>query len=217
MNDKDRKRYEACKRSGQYALDYKTGYPAAGELDNTFLALNAKVNEIEAATGGQSAAIGTSGQQFQLKDIDREELNDIMTAVANAARAAEPTNPGTQERFRFNRNLNDADLLAAANSFLAATAAEQALLINWSAPATWHADLTAEAAEFDAAFSAAASADQTKVASTAEVKQLINEAMQLKRTAGHMVPNYFGDDPGAMAAWHSASTVEKDPKPTETP
>ena len=38
--------------------------------------------------------------------------------------------------------------------------------------------------------------------------------MQIKRTIGFMVPNYFGSDPGAMAAWHSAAHVEEAPKPT---
>jgi|GEM_PF-4462675 len=56
-------------------------------------------------------------------------------------------------------------------------------------PTTWKADLATGAAAFDAAFSTAASADDSKVASTAEIKQKINEAMQLKRTIGFMIPN----------------------------
>jgi len=43
---------------------------------------------------------------------------------------------------------------------------------------------------------------------TAEIKQKINEAMQLKRTIGFMIPNVFGSDPAATAAWHSAAHVE---------
>jgi len=40
-------------------------------------------------------------------------------------------------------------------------------------------------------------------------------AMQIKRTLGHMAPNYFGSSAQAMAAWNSASHVEViNPNPT---
>ena len=41
--------------------------------------------------------------------------------------------------------------------------------------------------------------------------------MQLKRTAGFLVPNYLAHDVGAMAAWHTAAHVENPPKPKDPP
>ena len=182
-----------------------------------FTQLDTETNEIEAAAGRQAAGVGESGQQFDIKDVTREDLIELLTVPADAARAAEPTNPGIQERFRFNRNLNDADLLAAANSFTACDAAEEALLITFMAPATWKADLAAGAAGFDAAFSTAASAHGEKVAATAEVKEKTNKAMQTKRTIHNMVKIVFKGNAPALAAWHSASTVEKLPTKEKPP
>ncbi len=214
MNDKDRFRYESCKRSAQFGKDFSV--PAGSMIETLFAALAAKVDETETAAGKQSAGFGESAQQFGLKSIDREDLMDLLTAPANAARAAEPTNPGTQARFRFDRNLNDADLLAKANSFIACDAAEETLLITFMAPKSWKSDLATGAAAFDAAFSAAASADDFKVAGTAEVKQKVNEAMQIKRSIGYMIPNVFATNPAALAAWASASHVEAVPKKKNT-
>ncbi len=123
MNDKDRVRYEACKRSPQFGKDYKSQIPNGSMLETAFADLDTKVNET--ATGEQSAAIGESGQQFNIKRVSREPLFDLLQTPADAARAAEPENP---ERFRFNRNLPDAELLAKANSFTSCDAAEEALL-----------------------------------------------------------------------------------------
>lgn len=208
MNDRDRVRYEACKRSAQIGHDYTSLIPAGSIFEQKFADIDTKVNEFEASAGLHDAAVGIAAQQFDLKDISREDLNDMLTAVANAARAAEPDHVGMQARYRFDRNLNDADLLAAGNNFLTADAGDQALLILWGAPATWHADLTALVAGFDASFSSAASAQDSKVGLTAEQRALLNQAMQIKRTLGHMISNYFGSSTKAMAAWHAAAHVE---------
>ncbi len=53
-----------------------------------------------------------------------------------------------------------------------------------------------------------APADDSKVATTAEIKQKVNKAMQFKRTVGFMIPNVLATDPGAMTAWSSAAQVE---------
>ncbi|HEV7701748.1 MAG TPA: hypothetical protein VGO43_16065 [Pyrinomonadaceae bacterium] len=188
MNDKTRVRYEACKRVAQFGVDHAADIPAGSILETKFADIAAKVDEIETLAGHLSEAGGKADQQFQLKAVAREDLNDLLTSVANAARAAEPEHPGTQARFRFNRNLNDADLLAAGNSFHTATAPERATLISYGASATWFADLNDAITAFDTAFSSAAGADAATVAANAEVAEKVAEGMQLKRTIGYIVP-----------------------------
>jgi len=41
--------------------------------------------------------------------------------------------------------------------------------------------------------------------------------MQLKRTLDKMVPLYFGSDAGAMAAWNTATHVERAPEKKKKP
>lgn len=216
MNDKNRRRYEACKRCVQWAIDYAAGLPGAGAIVTKFAALAAKVNEIEALAGAQMTAIGESGQEFDQKGGSREDLIDPMTRVANAARAAEPDFPGIQARFRFRRNLNDADLLAKSRSFIEAENDFSSIIEEYGGGTSWVADLTAAADAFEAAINEASSAVGSRSATTAQINQAVAEAMQLKRTCGFLVPNYLGDDVGAMAAWQTAAHVENAPS-TPTP
>ncbi|MBV9242647.1 MAG: hypothetical protein JO314_11625 [Acidobacteria bacterium] len=208
MNDRDRVRYEACKRSAQIGKDYVALVPPASIFSQKFADLDAKVTEFENSTGAHDAAVGTAAQKFDLKGLGREDLIDLMTLIANAARAAEPDNPGTQARFRFNRALSDADLLAAANNFLAASPADITLLTDWGAPTGWHLQLNSAKTAFDTGYNAAASAQDAKVGLTAQQRDLLDQAMQIKRTLGHMVPNYFAADIAAFTAWTSAAHVE---------
>ncbi len=75
------------------------------------------------------------------------------------------------------------------------------MLITYMAPASWKSDLAA----------GAASAQGEKVAPTAESGQKIDEAMQLKRTIHNMVKIAIKGNAPALAARHSAATVEKLP------
>ncbi|MFL6374711.1 MAG: hypothetical protein ACJ73D_08610 [Pyrinomonadaceae bacterium] len=213
MNDKDRVRYEACKRSAQFGIDNPA--PAGTIIQTKFTDLGSKVGEIETMMGNETEAEAKADERFQLKDVSREDLIEQMSRVANAARAAEPDNPGVQARFRFRRAMNDADLLAACNSFLTATAAEQTMLISYGAAANWHADMTDIHDAFSDAFSIAAGAHESEVSAGAELRNAISEAMQMKRTIGFMVPNYYFSK-GAIAAWHSAAHVET-PQPKQPP
>ena len=217
MNDNNRRRYEACKRCVQWAIDYVAGIPGGSIIAARFAALGVAVDLIESYAGMQIAAIGGSGEEFEQKDNVRENLNDIMTKVANAGRAAEPDFPGIQDRLRFSRNLNDADLLATARSFIDADVEYGAQIKDYGGGNSWKADLTAAADAFEAATNEASSAVGTRSATTAQVNQAVSNAMQLKRTAGFLVPNYFSDDVGAMAAWHTAAHVEKPPIPKTPP
>lgn len=215
MNDKNRRRYEACKRCVQWSVDYAAGIPGGSMIATKFADLSAKVDEIEAKAGSQISAVASSGEEFGQKDISREDLVEGCSRVANAARAAEPDNPGIQDRFRFRRNLNDADLLATARSFVEGNAEWGAIIKDYGGGNTWAADLTALADAFEAAINEAASAAGSRSATTAEINQAVAEGMQLKRTCGWLVQNYFDGDAGALAAWDTAAHVENPPQPNQ--
>jgi hypothetical protein len=68
-------------------------------------------------------------------------------------------------------------------------------------------------------FASAASATADQIAATAETAAFIREGMIAKRVLDGIVRNRYADDPGKLAAWLSASHVEKAPKspPPATP
>lgn len=74
------------------------------------------------------------------------------------------------------------------------------------------ADLTAACDAFEATFSTAASDTAEHVAATADEAAKVRTGMVIVRVLDGIVKNRYANDPGKLAAWISASHVEKAPK-----
>ncbi len=215
MNDSDRRRYEALVRVKQFGIDNAADF--TGIATTKFAEVGSNADQAEAKSGAQQAGFGLSALQFNVKDTAREDLREDMSAIARTARSMEYAFDGISELFRFNRNLTDEKLLARARAFASAAVARQADFIAYGLPATFIADLTAAADAFEATFAAAASATAEQVAATAESAAFIREGMIAKRILDGIVRNRYADDPGKLAAWLSASHVEKAAKSPAIP
>lgn len=215
MNDSDRRRYEMLVRVKQFGIDNAADF--TGIATTKFAEVGSKVDETEAKSAAQQAKFGESAQQFEVKDTARENLRDEMSAIARTARSMEYSFDGVSEQFRFQRNLSDETLLARARAFATEAVANKADFIAYGLPATFIADLTAAADAFEATFASAASATAEQVAATAETAALIREGMIAKRVLDGIVRNRYAEEPGKLAAWISASHVEKAPKSPAPP
>lgn len=217
MNDSDRRRYEMLVRVKQFGIDNAADF--TGIATTKFAEVGSKVDQTETKSAAQQAGFAQSAQQFEVKDTAREDLRDEMAAIARTARSMEYSFDGISEEFRFQRNLSDETMLARARAFATAAVAREADFIAYGLPATFIADLTAAANAFEATFASAASATAGQVAATAESAAFIREAMIAKRVLEGIVRNRYANDPGKLAAWISASHVEKAPKspPLVTP
>ena len=77
--------------------------------------------------------------------------------------------------------------------------------------------VTAASDAFEASFGPQDSAKGSSVAKNAELYEKVNKMNALKSSITHLVKNYCAGNPGALAAWTSASHVEKSPKKKPTP
>lgn len=214
MNDSDRRRYEMLVRVKQFGIDNAADF--TGIATTKFAEIGSNVDQTEAKSAAQQAGFGETAQQFEVKDTARENLRDEMSAIARTARSMEYSFDGISEQFRFQRNLSDEIMLARARAFATAAVARQADFIAYGLSATFNAAANA----FEATFASAASATAEQVAATAETAAFIREGMIAKRVLDGIVRNRYADDPGKLAAWLSASHVEKAPKsppPATTP
>ena len=216
MKDSNRRDYEACKRDVQWSVDYTGLIPGGSVFETKFIALKAKVDSIEAKAGGQMLAIGETAEEFDQKTDSRSELRQKVSDASDAAVAAEPDFPGIQEVFRFRRNMNDADLLATGRAFVLRDPEFGAIIKDYSGNGSWAIDLTAAADAFEGSTNQASSALGSRAAAVAEINQDVADAMQLKRTVDKMVP-LFITDIGALAAWNTATHVERAPKSKPKP
>ena len=76
---------------------------------------------------------------------------------------------------------------------------------------------TTAADAFEASFSNTASATAEHVAATADTSAKLREGMIAKRILDGVVQNKYNNNPGKLAAWLSASHVEKAPKKKAPP
>ncbi len=215
MNDNDRRRYEMLVRVNQFGTENAADFTGVATAKFTQLAAN--VNLIESSAADQLAGFGEAAQQFEVKDTIRENLREILAAIARTARSMEYEFDGVADKFRFNRSLSDANLLAKARAVISDIADYEADFIAYGMPAAFVANLENAADAFEASFSATASATAEHVAATAQTAANIRAGMILVRTLDAIVKNRYAESPGKLAAWTSAKHVEKAPKKKDPP
>lgn len=128
--------------------------------------------------------------------------------VRNAARAAEIEQPGIETRYPYQRNLNDEALVALLRSFVIGGANDDAIIAAYGAPVDWIAQCDANADAFEAVTQLQSQASGEKVGKRALIIALVDDLMQLIRTAGFIIENVFEGDVAALASWKSASHVK---------
>ena len=217
MNDKYRRYLEAGQRCRQWIIDFVALILPGSMFETKCTALTALVNELETVAGETEAFKGESRSATNVKGSERLDLLDILEQARNAARAAEPDNPGTRDRYRYTTNMSHQALLAAGRSFAAGGVTDLALLEAYGAPVKWDQACTTACDAYEASFGQQDSAVGGRIAKTAELGDKFTQMIALKSTITHMVPNFCSGNPGAIAAWTSAAHVEALPKKKTTP
>ncbi len=215
MNDSDRRRYEMQVRVVQFGTDNAGDF--TGIATTKFGELATLVGEIEGKSADQQSGFGEAAQQFEVKDTVRENLRDEMSDISRTAKSMEYAIDGISDKFRFQRNMSDANMLAKARAFHTESATYEADFIAYGLPAAFRLDLKNAADAFEASFSNTAAATAEHVAATADTSAKVREGMVIVRVLDGIVKNKYANDPGKLAAWISASHVEKAPKKPAPP
>lgn len=216
MNDGDKRRYEMQVRVVQFGNKHAASF--TGIATAKFAELATLVDATETKSAEQQSGFGEAAQQFEVKDTCRENLRDLMSDISRTAKSMEYAIDGISNKFFFQRNMSDANLLAKARAFHSESQPYNTDFIAYGLPTTFRADLNAAADAFEASFTNTAGATAEHVAATAATAAKIREGMIIVRILDGIVKNKYSNDPGNLAAWISASHVEKAPdKKVPTP
>ena len=208
MNDDNRRRYEMQVRVVQFGTDNSGDF--SGFATTKFGELGTIVGEIESESAAQQSGFGEAAQQYEVKDTARENLRDQMAAISRTSKSMEYEFDGISDKFKFQRNMPDASMLGKARAFHTESAVYEADFINYGLDVNFRKDLNDAANAFEATFSTTASA-------TAEEASKVRQGMIIVRVLDGIVKNRYANDPGKLAAWISASHVEKAPKKPTPP
>lgn len=208
MNKKFRVRYDMFVRVIRFiednAADFATGVVAA-----QLAILIAVVDRLQTLTGDRAADYGDARFAFHDKGTARESLRQMLAVINETAHSMAYEFPGIDLKFRMPRNHGDTELLAKGRAFLIEATPEKDNFIAYNMERSFLVDLQALIDDFEASLGATGTAIDSHVEATAEIGAEISKGMVAVRTMSGAVVNKYRGSVGKLAAWLSASHVER--------
>jgi hypothetical protein len=217
MTDNDTRRYEMFLRVRQHGMDEAASLAANTFVTSLFNTLSTVITELETHTGAQSSGLTSARQSTRSKAVARDEVERDLQAIARTARSMSQSVPGLEQKFRLSRDLKDQDLLTAARMFAADALPLKAEFIKRGLPATFLDDLDDDIAAFEEALTQRTQGTSTHVNATAAIDDLIERGMNTVRELDPIMRNIYAENTGKLAAWLSASRVERAPRRAPQP
>lgn len=217
MKDTERRRLEMFIRVREFFVAHASQFPAESFAAEQFAALESAINALETHASAQSSGQSGARQGAAGKAAARDELMRDLEAISRTARSMALTTPGLDDKFRTPHNKSNQDMLAAARAAAADALPLKAEFIRRGMPADFLEDLAADIAAMEQAISQKARGTESHIAATAAIDTEVEHGMTAVRQLDAVVRNTFASDPAALAAWSSASHVERTPRTGPAP
>jgi hypothetical protein len=213
MEDNDRREFDRLVRVREYCAERAGAFPAGSRGAQLFAALTALITELEAKAASQSAGLTSARTGTMSKAAARAALLEDVEAMRLTARAIALDNPDFANNFRLPPGrLTDQQLLATARAFAAAAASVKDEFIKYELPADFLEDLNADIENFERAVVVQSRSTDAHVAATEAIDEGLERGGDLVRQLDAVVRNKFRGDRAMLAAWTSASHVERAPR-----
>lgn len=215
MQDKERNYYNAFVRVRDFGVENAIDFPVGSAGATNFALVAAATDAMEQS--GATQVSGTASQMVTQKDIAVADLRAELRAINRTARALAVDNPGIGDLFRMPHGSSEQDLLVAAMAFVTNATPLAAQFVAFGLPANFLVDLQADITAFAAAVTDKGTAINEKVSATTAIGTAVKNGLEGLRRLRAIVKNIYRDNPGRLAAWASASHVERPPKKKPLP
>ncbi len=216
MNDLERNYYNAFVGVRDFGADNAADFKAGSAGANNFAAVGAAATEMEQS--GAVQASGASGQMTMQKGLAIAQLREDLRAINRTARALAVDDADIGALFRMPSGNNEQNLLAVARSFLTGATPLKDRFVEFGLPDDFLEDLQADINAFEQAVSGKGASTGEKISATASIGDAVQNGLEALRRLRAVVPNKYRDNPTKLAAWTSASHVERAAKKkAETP
>ena len=217
MTDAERRRIEGLGSTETYATENPADFPAGSVQETQIAVIRTELTLVDGFAVDQATGEGGAGAAYENKDTARENLHENMVPIADAAKVMEYEFDGIAEIFKMPRRRSDLDMLTTARAWVIAAAPYNADFQRYNLHKDFIADLTAAADAFDNSMAAPTTAITERVAATADIGASIRRAMIAHRIVVAVMKIKYANAPGKLAAWLSASHIEKAPRRTVQP
>lgn len=214
MDSRETRRYDAFQRVKTFGQDNTVDFAVGSTAQANFTIIGQVITGLDNAKAGQKPGRNTSKET--LLDAIRLDIQNI-TRTASAIALAEP---GFADSFRPPANGNEGALLTTADKFLQQFAAQPALVAKFVAhemDANFVTNLQNDRVAVTTAQNQQESNREAGVGNTATIGQLIAQGMKALTTLDAIMHNKYSSNPDRLAAWFTASHIERNPKRGKTP
>ena len=209
MNDSELRRYEMLIRVQDFGKAHAAAFPANTLGAELFTEVTSAIAELSSHASAQVSSASSAKQGTSSRALARTTLRESMEAISLTARAIALDMPTIGDKFRMPHNASDQNLLATAKAFAADAAALSAEFIRHEMPATFLTDLNADIDDFHQAISDQNQSREGHVSSTVSIGSALERGLKAVRKLNAVIQNKFRGDKSTLAAWLSASHVER--------
>ena len=209
MNINIIKRKEARERSLVFFNDNLGDLGGNGTLTTQFGIMQTELDTISAAMAEQVAASGDASQAYEHKGTEREDLRALMQPIARTARRMNGLIDGISDKYKMPYKRSDQEMLATAQAWVADLPAVRSEFFDFAMPESFIGDLAAAATAFTTTINPASNANDDRVEATAEIAESDRLGMAALRICDAIIRNIYATNVGKLAAWLSASHVER--------
>ena len=214
MNDTQVRELESARRSRQFTIDHPAPVPARSRGAVLVTELQAAIIETEEQAARQVAAMLDRQESTEQKKSAMERLRGQLRPINQTARSIDKLIPGIAKQFKMPRG-GDQATINLARAYISAATPIPGEFTSRGLPETFLTDLQATLDEIAAADNHQSAALAALTAATAAVAQALKRLRQILRELDVIISNYYRNDPPTLAAWKSASHVEKAPRRTQ--
>jgi hypothetical protein len=216
MQDSERRNYEMLARVRDFHSTRATSFPAASRGSELFAELGDTLREIEVNAEAKVSHASAAAQGTANRSAARASLRASLEALSRTARAMSLDTLGLDKRFQMPRGNSDQSLLITAHVFFTNAEPFKAEFIRNELAPTFHDDLRALISDFEQSITTQNQSRGARVSATRGVKTAVEHGVELVRRLDAVVRNKFAADPASLAAWESASHVERAPRRSKT-
>ncbi len=209
MKDAEVRRLEMFIRVQEFHSAHAAQFPASSFAGQQFAVIDSVVSALETHSSAQSSGRSKVRESSSSKAATRDELLRDLQAISRTARAMALTTPGLDNKFRVPYEAGNQVLLATARAFAADAEPLKEEFIKRGMPEDFLEDLQADIAELERAIADKAQGAEAHASATAAIDAEVERGMNAVRELDPIIRNMFADDPATLAAWMTASHVER--------
>lgn len=212
MTDDDTRCYEMLLRVRQLGTDEAATIASNTFVTDLFNSLSQVITGLETHANQQSSGLTTARQSTRSMTVARDELERDLAAISRTARSISQSIPGLEEKFRFTHDHKNQELLTASHLFAADALPLKTEFIKRGLPANFLDNLNDDINAFEEALARRTQGTTAHVNATAAIDDLVERGVKIVRELNLIMRNIFDDNHGKLAAWLSASHIERAPR-----